>query len=124
MLLCDRNPTAYAPLALVEGVHAAMFNSIEEFAAKARYYLAHDDERRALVRAARRLVVERHEWVKRGAELANRVRVSLPEFRRRQHREKRQGPPALPQVVEKSAGGEVYLVERNRSEHRGGRGPR
>ena len=38
MLLCDRNPTAYAPLEVVEGEHAAMFNTTDEFAKKVLYY--------------------------------------------------------------------------------------
>ena len=54
LLLCNRNPTAYAPLGLVEGTHAAMYNTSEEFEEKLVYYTRaeHDHERRAIVAAA------------------------------------------------------------------------
>mgnify|MGYP007078162062 CR=1 FL=1 len=35
LLLCDRNPRAFGPIGVVEGVHAAMFNSTAEFEVRA-----------------------------------------------------------------------------------------
>ena len=100
-----------------------MFNTTAEFEAKVRYYLAHEEERLALVGAARHLVVERHEWLRRGAELAGLVRAALPEYWWRDHRE-RQGRPALPALVELGGpGGEVALASTNQSAaSRGARG--
>ena len=74
MLLCNRHPKAYAPLGIVEGEHAAMFNSSAEFEAKLRHYLAHEAERLELVRAAKRLANERHTWDHRAQQLVR----SLP----------------------------------------------
>ena len=69
MLLCNRQPDAYAPLGIVEGVHAAMFNSTSEFEATLRYYLSHEGERRAVVSAGRQLALARHTWSTRARDL-------------------------------------------------------
>ena len=77
----DRNPTAYAPLSLVEGVHAAMFNSTAEFEAKVRYYLAHEKSESAscVMPVPRRRT---HEWRRRGADLVELISAALPEYRK------------------------------------------
>ena len=77
MLLCDRNPTAYAPLGIVEGEHAAMFNSTQEFEEKLTYYLAHEDVRQRIVVAARRLILSQHLWSHRRDELGKHLSMSL-----------------------------------------------
>ena len=77
MLLCDRAPQAYAPIGLVEGVHAAMFNSTEEFQSTLLYYLEREDERKRLVENARRFVRERHLWRHRASELIGMVHAAL-----------------------------------------------
>lgn len=68
MLLCDRNAVAYDAVGIVEGRHAAMFNSSSEFKAVLRHYLTHEPERLRLVRAARKLVLRRHTWSVRARE--------------------------------------------------------
>ena len=94
-----------------------MFNSTAEFEAKVRYYLAHEDERVGLVRNARRLVAERHEWRRRGADLVELISAALPEYRKRQHHE-RKNPVILPQLVELNGpGAEVSIVQRNHTRH-------
>lgn len=80
MLLCNRNPMAYAPLGLVEGVHAAMYNTTEEFEEKLLYYLHHEEERLAIVRAARKHVLAKHLWSHRAAETVTRVRDALAAY--------------------------------------------
>lgn len=79
MLLCDRNERAYAPIGIEEGVHAAMFNSSDEFVAKVRYYLEREHERRRIIANARRLVLARHQWRQRGEQLVQMVREALAE---------------------------------------------
>ena len=83
MLLCDRNPPALDPIGIVEGVHAAMFNTTEEFEQKLLYYARHEEERRALVRAARSLALERHMWHMRGSLVARALRETLPQWEQR-----------------------------------------
>ena len=67
LLLCNRLVSAFAPLGIVEGVHAAMFNSTAEFQATLLYYLHpdHELERLEIVRSARRLALARHTWRRR-----------------------------------------------------------
>ncbi len=79
LLLCDRNPTAYEPLGIIEGVHAAMFNTTAEFQRKVLHYArrANDGERMRMVRAARELMIERHLWDRRASEFAGLVRDAL-----------------------------------------------
>lgn len=86
MLLCNRNPAAYAPLGLVEGVHAAMFNSTDEFHAKLRHYMEHEAERQALVTAARQLVLSRHLWTHRTSELTAVLHAALERHRGQRER--------------------------------------
>ena len=76
LLLCDRNAEAYAPLGIVEGVHAAMFNSSAEFSAQVQYYAnpVHETERQAMVMAGSALVTGQHTWVHRGRELLRHIR--------------------------------------------------
>ena len=83
MLLCDRNPAALDPLGIVEGVHAAMFNSSDEFERKVLYYTRpeHEAERRALVGAARALALQRHTWRMRGELMAREMRSTLSAWR-------------------------------------------
>ena len=85
MLLCNRNPTAYAPLGLVEGTHAAMYNTSEEFEEKLVYYTRaeHDHERRAIVAAAYKLATEQHSWARRAEEFVALVREHAPRHRMR-----------------------------------------
>ena len=73
MLLCNRHPVAYAPLGIVEGTHAAMFNTTGEFEAVLRYYLRHENERLSIVRAARRLALRRHTWHTRTREFVREL---------------------------------------------------
>lgn len=87
LLLCDRNPTALAPLGIVEGEHAAMFNTTDELLGTLQYYLEHEEERERLVRNARALALRRHLWRHRAATLARHVRGALRGARHdRQHR--------------------------------------
>ena len=58
-------------------VHAAMFNSTDEFQAKVLYFLAHEEERRRIVDAGRRLVRTHHRWRTRARELVEMVREEL-----------------------------------------------
>ena len=86
MLLCDRNQEAYDPLGLVDGVHAIMFNSTEEFDARLRYYIRPEaeEERTAIVRAGRELVLSRHLWPHRVARLDALMRDALGKHARLQ----------------------------------------
>jgi hypothetical protein len=77
MLICDRAPTAYAAIGLQEGVHAAMFNSSEEFEATVLYYLRHEDERLRIVANAQRFVRERHLWHHRATLLVEMIHEAL-----------------------------------------------
>ena len=73
MLFCNRHPVAYAPLGIVEGRHAALFNTTREFEAVLRYYLRHETERLSIVRAARRLALRRHTWRGRAREFVREL---------------------------------------------------
>lgn len=73
LLLCDRHPDAYAPLGIVEGVHAAMFNTSDEFQHKLLWYLEHESERLRIVEAARALA-DSHTWEARAHQLVRDVR--------------------------------------------------
>ena len=77
LLLCNRAPYAYAALGLVEGVHAAMFNTSEEALDVLLWYLRHEDERLRLVANARRFVREHHLWSHRATELDELVREAV-----------------------------------------------
>lgn len=77
MLLCNRAPLAYGPLGLVEGVHAAMFNTTEEFGRVLLYYLRHEEVRKRIVENARQLVLSRHLWSHRAVELVSLMREAL-----------------------------------------------
>ena len=77
LLVCNRDLKAYAPLGFVEGKHAAMFDSPEEFEAKVYYYLTHEEERMKMVRAAREFMFARHMWTHRVSEFAAHVRLAL-----------------------------------------------
>ena len=79
MLLCDRNLPALAPLGIVEGQHAAMFNSTDELLERITYYLSHEHERERIVLNARALGLSRHLWVHRAESLIEGIRAhSLP----------------------------------------------
>ena len=73
LLLCNRHERAYAPLGLVEGVHAAMFNTTAEFEATLLYYLTHEHERRKVVDAAREFALARHTWRARAQEFMQQL---------------------------------------------------
>lgn len=77
MLLCDRNAVANGAIGLVEGVHAAMFNSTDEFLDQIKYYLNHEPQRLAIVRAARELALSRHLWHHRASQIEQEVRSAL-----------------------------------------------
>ena len=77
LLLCNRDLAAYDPLGLKDGVHAAMFNTTEEFESKLAYYLAHEEKRMAVVRAAREFVVTKHTWAHRASGFAAAARSAL-----------------------------------------------
>ena len=77
LLLCNRAPHAYAAIGLVEGQHAAMFNSSEEAQEKVLYYLRNEDERLRLVANARAFVREHHSWEQRATEFVELVRGAL-----------------------------------------------
>lgn len=59
-----------------------MFNSTAEFEEKLLYYLRHESERLAIVRSARRLMVDRHMWRHRANELVRHIEQAL-QLRRR-----------------------------------------
>ena len=85
LLLCYREPTAYAPLGIVEGEHALMFSDIDEFVATLRRHslgntnasAAAVDERRAMAKRARELVLARHTWPHRAEEVVTVLRSFL-----------------------------------------------
>ena len=83
MLLCDRSHAALAPLGIVEGQHAAMFNTTDEFIAVVIYYLEHEDERERIVRNARDLALRRHLWDHRASLLVRSIRSALRQYHRR-----------------------------------------
>lgn len=76
LLLCDRNARAHARLGIVEGVHAAMFNSSAEFESTVRWYMQHEEERRRMIVAARALA-DSHTWNARARELVEWIRHQL-----------------------------------------------
>jgi hypothetical protein len=76
LLLCDRNPRAHGRLGIVEGVHAAMFNSSAEFEGVVHWYMEHEDERLRMVKAARALALS-HTWKNRARELVGLIRTHL-----------------------------------------------
>ncbi|EOD11136.1 hypothetical protein EMIHUDRAFT_214970 [Emiliania huxleyi CCMP1516] len=62
LLLCNRvNETSLWE----DGVHLVMFDGMEDMLRKVHHYLSHEEERRAIVTAARTLVLERHTWAAR-----------------------------------------------------------
>ena len=77
LLLCNRAPQAYEAIGLVEGVHAAMFNTSEEALRVLRYYLHHEDERLRIVANARRFVRSHHLWRHRATELVELIHDAL-----------------------------------------------
>ena len=77
MLICNREPGAYDAIGLREGVHAAMFNTTEEFQSTLLYYLRHDDERQRIVDNARRFMLRRHLWSDRASEFVSLIRDAL-----------------------------------------------
>ena len=84
LLLCDRNLAAYSPLGIVEGTHAAMFNTTAEFSERVLYYSKpeHEAERRAMVAAARALALQRHTWDRVGETFVAKAREGLAAFAR------------------------------------------
>lgn len=73
LLLCEADDEAYEGL-FADGVHARFFRNASHMASLARYYLAHDDERTAIVRAARSLAVEKHTWDRRAEYILEALR--------------------------------------------------
>ena len=61
---------------IVEGVHAAMFNSSAEFESTVRWYMQHEEERLQMVVAARALA-DSHTWDARARELVELIRQQL-----------------------------------------------
>jgi len=89
LLLCDRNPRAHDRLGIVEGVHAAMFNSSAEFSRKVIWYMEHEEERLRMVEAARALAAS-HTWSNRARELVVLIRKQLQAGRGGDHATSRQ----------------------------------
>ena len=71
------------PLGIVEGVHAAMFDSSDEFEDKVHYYLRHEGERLAIVKAARELALSHHLWSHRATEVVGHIREALDDYWKR-----------------------------------------
>ena len=88
MLLCDRNVHAFGPLGVVEGVHAAMFNSTKEFEQKALYYTQpeHEAERSSIVAAARALALDRHMWNQRAVQFVSAIHTAVKAWRHNHRR--------------------------------------
>ena len=80
--MCDRNAAALTPLGIVDGVHAVMFSSVREFEQKLSYHLSHEQERMAIVSAARSLALARHTWQQRGSEIARAMRSAVCQLKR------------------------------------------
>ena len=66
-MLCNRSPNL--ELYYDEGTEYVGFDSLEECAAKARYYLAHEAERARIADAYRRRTFSEHLWRHRFAAL-------------------------------------------------------
>ena len=79
LLLCDRSPQSYSSLGIREGVHAAMFNSSEEFYRQVVHYsrAENEPERLAMVAAARQLALEKHSWTVRATQLVQNLESAL-----------------------------------------------
>ena len=105
LLMCDRNPRAHTRLGIIEGVHAVMFNSSDEFEGKVRWYMEHEPERLRIVQAARALAAS-HTWGDRARELVVLIRKELHTQRVRGHNTSRH--PVL--AFERAAGrGDVLM---------------
>lgn len=61
----------------VDGKHLVLYRTLEEMVDKAKYYLAHDDEREAIARAGHAEVMAKHK-------IQDRVNVILSEFMKSQ----------------------------------------
>mmetsp|Transcript_33681 Transcript_33681/g.78812 ORF Transcript_33681/g.78812 Transcript_33681/m.78812 type:complete len:102 (-) Transcript_33681:63-368(-) len=75
LLLCDRNPAAYAPLGIVDGKHAVFFNTTEELVRLARFYSEHEGRRKRIVENARQLALTRHLWKHRAVQMQQIVQT-------------------------------------------------
>ena len=95
LLLCDRNPRAHGRLGIVEGVHAAMFNSSAEFEGAVRWYMEHEEERVRMVKAARALAASQT-WKDRAREFVGLIRKRLYAERERDHATRRRTLPLKP----------------------------
>jgi len=79
LTLCDRSMQSYEPLGIIDGVHAAMFNTTQEFYEKVMYYTRpeHEGERRRMVASARELALARHTWAHRAVAFEDMLREAL-----------------------------------------------
>ena len=79
LTLCDRSPQSYEHLGIVEGVHAAMFNSTAEFYGQVMYYTRPENERERMrmVASARQLALARHTWGHRARTFEEMLRGAL-----------------------------------------------
>lgn len=79
-LLLTGMPTELTELGFREGEHFAGWHDEREVPERVRYYLAHEEERRAIARAGRELVLREHTYHRRRETLLSSLRAQGGEF--------------------------------------------